>query len=354
MKKIITISLLCLSVLTAQTIEVTVAQESDLGIKTQEVTTIKSIIHSPYNGTVILDKKDVITLGANIESIVKDIYVSDLEHVNRGQKLLTLKSNALLSLQKEYIESTIESASASLNYERNLKLESGGIISTKKLLESKQRKSSAEVIVKLNANQLLTNGFSTAMLRKIKETHVPIVEKNIYAPTSGVIYKVDVNVGEYIQADHMLLGIYGDGKRFIELSVPVKVAENLTLGDRCSFSKYSATVMAIGNVVNASSQSVEIRAEIENAEGIFINRIYEVKIHKEVSNAVKIKKTALVFDDGESYVFKKVSNGFDVVSVKIISEGPVCYIVQSDLKEGDVLAATSTSALLSVMESNDE
>ncbi len=352
--KIITLVLLCLSTLSAQTITINTQQQSNLGIKTQEVTAIDSISYTPYNGTVVLDKKDVISISSNVESIVKEIYISDFEHVKRGQKLVTLKSNALLSLQRDYIESTIESQSASQNYQRNIKLELDGIISKKKLLESKKQQESIEVIVKLNSSQLLTNGFSKAMLQKIKETHIPIVEQDIYSPKDGVVYKININIGEYVQADHMMLGIYGDGKRYIELSIPVKIVESLTIGDKCTFSKYSAKISAIGNVVNVSSQSVQVRAEIDNANGIMINRIYGVKIHKKVSNAVKIKKTALVFDSGASYVFKKAETGFDVVSVEIISEGPVCYIVKADLEDGDLLAVSSTSSLLSAMESNDE
>ena len=85
-----------------------------------------------------------------------------------------------------------------------------------------------------------------------------------------------------------------------------------------------------------------------------INRVYGVKIHKEVSGVVKIKKTALVFNAGAAYVFKKVSKGFDVVSVEIVSEGPRCYMVKAELKHGDLLAVSSTAALLSAMEEEDE
>ena len=85
-----------------------------------------------------------------------------------------------------------------------------------------------------------------------------------------------------------------------------------------------------------------------------INRIYEVKISQDTSDAVKIKKSALVYEENKSYVFKKVDAGFEVISVKIISEGPTCYIVKSDLSDGDELAVSSTSALLGGMENENE
>jgi multidrug efflux pump subunit AcrA (membrane-fusion protein) len=354
MKKLMSLILVAINVYAAQIIEITEKQQHDLGVKTQKVKEIKSIALSPYNGTVVLDKKDIISISSNIESIVKEIYISDFEHVKKGQKLLTLKSNALLGIQREYIESLMESQSASRDYRRDVKLEASGIISKKRLLSSKKLRNSAFVSLKLNENQLLTNGFTQQSLKKIRRTSRPIVEQDIYAPKDGVVYKIDVSIGEYVQSDKMMIGIYGDGKRYIELSVPVKVVEGVSIGDLCTFSHYGAKIVAIDNVVDVESQSVRVRAEVENHEGIMINRIYGVKIFKEVQDAVKIKKSTLVFVDGDSFVFKKISTGFEVLRVHIISEGAVCYVIKAALHEGDLLAVTSTAALLSAMESEDE
>ena len=354
LKTIMGLTLITLTLSASQTIEISAKQQSDLGVKTQKVSEIKSISSSSYNGMVLLNKKDIISVSSNIESIVKEIYVTNFAEVKKGEKLLTLKSNALLSIQRDYIESVMQSKSTSENYKRDVKLEAEGIISKKRLLESKKLQNSANVSVKLNANQLLTNGFSNAMLNKLRATSRPIVEQDVYAPKDGVIYTIDVNVGEYVQADKMMLGIYGNGKRYIEISIPVKIIESVSIGDNCEFSKYSAKVVAIGNVVDVESQSVQVRAEIKDAKGIMINRVYGVKIHKEVSGSVKIKKSALVFVDGESFVFKKVSNGFEVVKVEIISEGPVCYVVKAEINADDFLAVSSTAALLGAMEEEDE
>lgn len=354
MTKLITILLISLSMQANQIIEISELQESDLGVKTQKATKVEHVKLQPYNGIVMIDKKDIISVSSNIESIVKDIYVSDFEYVKKGQKLLMLKSNALLSIQKDYIQAILENDNVTKNYARDLKLEEEGIISKKRLLESKTLKDSQELKVKLGESQLLTNGFTSKMLDRLKTDARPIVKQNIYASKSGVVYKVNVNVGEFVQAEHMMLGIYADSKRYIELSVPVKAIENISIGDKCTFSKYSATITAIGNIVNTASQSVQVRAEIQNPQGIMINRVYGVKIQKKVKDAVKIKKSALVFEENNSYVFKKVAQGFEVVSVKVISEGPVCYIIKADISEGDLLAISSTAALLSAMDSEDE
>ncbi|MFA6192420.1 MAG: efflux RND transporter periplasmic adaptor subunit [Sulfurimonas sp.] len=354
LKIVIITHLLGLTLFGAQTIEISQKQQKDLGVKCQVVTRVETISFGPYNGVVVLDKSDILFVSSNVASIVKEIHVRKLEYVKKGQKLLTLKSNELLTLQQEYIQALLERDNINLNHERNLKLYAEGIISNKKLLESEKLKRSSDLNVRLRANQLLTNGFNEAMLKTLQATSRPIVEKTIYASQDGTVYEVNVNIGEYVQADHKMIELYADGTRFIQLTLPVKIAKNVSIGDNCTFDSYSAKVSAISNVVNSASQSVEVRATIENAKDIMINRVYEVTLTDTISGAFKVTKNALVFDENRSYLFKKVPLGFEMIEVKIISEGPSCYVVKGNFSDGDEVAASSTSALLSARENKSE
>lgn len=354
MKILSSLLLACAVAMAGQTIQMTAKQSKDLGVRTQEVTKIDNITYGPYSGVVVLDKKDIISIGANLESVVKNIYVRKFQEVKKGEKLLTLKSNALLHLQKEYIEALIESENINETYERNLKLKEEGIISSKKLALSKKEKSNADLQIKLSKNYLLASGLDAAMLKKIENSHMPITQITKYARQAGIIYEINVNVGEVVSPDKSMMTLYGNGKRFIELSVPVKMIENISISDTCTFGTFKASVTSIGRVVNNASQSVEVRALIEDSTNIIINRVYDVKIEQKIQDAVKIKKSALVYEGTNTLVFKKVSNGYEVIRVVIISEGPTCYIVRGALSIGDNLAVTSTSALLSGMEEGDE
>ena len=354
MKKIFTLLIYSLSLFATQTIEISKKQQDDLGVKTQEVTIIDSISIGPYNGVVTLDKRDIISIGSTVDAVVKNIYVRKLGHVKKGEKLLSLSSKELLNFQEKYIKALIESENINKNYERNKKLQEEGIISYKKLLESLQAKQSIDLRVKLGANELLESGFNKNLLLRLQKSYQPIMQINILAPRDGIINKIGVTVGEKVESNRSMMSIYADGKRFIELSVPVKAIKNISIGNKSLFDIYNAQITAIGNVVNTESQSVQVRAVINNAKNIMINRVYSVLITKKIDGAVKIKKSALVFQEDDSYVFKRVATGFEVVNVSIIKEGAVCYIVDANLKEGDALAVSSTSALLSAMEFNDE
>lgn len=354
MYKIIIVAFFAMTLYGAQTIEITQEQQKNLGIKTQAASKMQYIALTPYNGQVVQSQKDTISLSSNLDALVKEIHISKFAHVKKGQKLITLKSNALLNLQSEYLESNIQNTQAELNYKRDVKLEQKGVISQKRVLESKSIYDSSMLALKIKENQLLTNGMTSEMLERLKSTKEPILTQEIYAPKSGVVYALDVNVGEYVNANKRLIEIYADATRYIEISVPASVAHNVSLGDLCEFGKHKAKIVSKSSVIDEASQSLTLRAEILNPQGVLINHIYEVKILKDVSGTVKIIKSALVFVDGKAFVFKKVATGFEVVNVAIISEGPVCYVVKSTLNAGEMLAASSTSALLGAMEEADE
>ncbi|MBU0720922.1 efflux RND transporter periplasmic adaptor subunit [bacterium] len=354
MKKLITLTLVCISLLGAQTIHITAKQQADLGVRTQEVTKMDTISFPPYNGVVTLDKKDIILIGPRVEAIIEEIYVRKFEHVKKGQKLFAIRSNELLNLQKEYIEALILSENINREYERDSKLYSEGIIAQKRFLNAQKEKKNSDLKVKLSQNELLSCGLEPSMVQLLEKTHMPVLKLDIVAPREGVIFKIDANIGETVTAQSSVVGINAQGKRFIEISVPVKVLPDLSIGDVCAFDTYSAKISSISNVVNSSSQSVQVRALIENADDILINKVYEVVISKSIEGTFKIKKSALVFSESKAYIFKKSADGFEVLSAKIMGEGPVCYIVKADLKEKDELAVSSTSALLSAMENPDE
>ena len=354
MQKLVVLYMMALSLFAGETIVISQAQQDDLGVRIQAVTDIKSINFGPFSGVVVLDKKDILSISTNMESIVKSIHVRELQHVTKGQKLLTIQSNALHGLQLDFIEAVLEQESSNQNYQRNIKLQADGIISNKRLLESKKIKKSNDLRVNLTQNKLLMSGFTSRMIQKLKKDTNPISQITIYAKKSGVIHSINVNIGENVLSQRKMIELYADGKRFIEMSVPVKSIEHISLGEEVTFDSFKATVTAIGNVVNKGSQSVLVRATIKSEKDIMINRVYQANISKQVEGVFKIKKTTLVFADDKFLVFKKTTSGFETLEVQIIREGPTCYIVKADLNDSDLLAASSTSALLSARDNESE
>jgi len=335
------------------TIEMSQKQENELGIKTTKPKKTTSIEFGAYNAKVILDAKDIISVGLAVDAVVLDIFVTKLSSVKKGDKLLSLRSSELLNLQKEYINALIESDNAQKNYQRNERLFNEGIISQKNLFISQKEKLNSQLKVKLNESELLMSGFDEVPLKRVRDTHKLVEFINILAPRDGLVNTIDVNIGQKIESNKTMMIIYADAKRYLELNVPIVVVNNIVLGDRCYFESQSAKIVTISNIANEVTQSVKVIAVIEDAKDVIINRVYFAKIKKSIENAFEIEKSALVYENNKPIIFKKVPKGYKALNVLILKEDAQTYTIQADLTNEDEIAVSSTSALLSALEPLD-
>ncbi|MBN2815816.1 MAG: efflux RND transporter periplasmic adaptor subunit [Campylobacterales bacterium] len=341
-------------VLQAATIKMSQEQKDSLGIKIQEAVEISKIALSSYNGQVTQSQKDTLEISFAHDVIVEEIYIEKLSKVKKGEKLLRISSPLLIALQNEYIQAYLEVQNSVKTYERDKLLYENGVIANKRLLTTKREYESLLAKQFSLEKELVVRGLSQKQIAGILESRSVIASQNIYAGQDGYIYGLYVSVGSHVDAGVSLLKMYVNGKQYIDINVPLRVATTLSLEDSCIFEDYKAKIVAISNVVDVDSQTLLVRAEILNPDGVLINGIYEVILLKSVQSAVKVKKSALVFVGEQAYVFKETTSGFEVIAVKIVQEGPVCYVIESTLHSGDKLAASATAALLGAMEEEDE
>jgi len=335
-------------------IEISKKQESELGIKTAKVQKATTIEFGAYNAKVSLDAKDIISVGLAVDSVVLDIFVTKLSSVKKGDKLISLRSSELLKLQKEYINALIEKQNLLKNHQRDEKLFSEGIISEKNLFTSQKEKLNSELRVSLSEGELLMSGFDEVLLKRVRDTHTLVESINILAQRDGLVDAIAVNVGQKVESNKTMMKIYADAKRYLELSVPIAVAKNIVLGDRCYFESNSAEIVAISNIANEETQSVNVRAIIEDAKGVMINRVYFAKIKKSVESAFVVEKSALVYKENMPIIFRKTPKGYEALSVVILKEDAQTYTIEANLTDEAEVAVSSTSALLSAMEHQSE
>ena len=355
MYKITGALLIALSLYSSEIVEISAKQEKELGIQTQALENIEKISLGSFNAKVMQSQNETHYLSTKVAGVVQEIYTQKFAHVKKGQKLLKLQSSELLNLQKEYIDADIQNAAAKKSYERDLKLEQKGVIAKKRLLESQRLFDSAKVLAEINAQELLAQGISKEELQKIQKTKKPTLFVALYAPVSGQVFALDAAIGESVGAQKNLVGIYAESGKYLEIALPLRVAQKVSLGDLCLFGDEEARVVGVSDLVEEDSQAVLVHAELQNPNASKIHQIYEVKILKDVESAWKLKKTSVVFVNAKAYVFRRVAQGFELVDVEIISEEPSFYVVRSEsFKKGESVASSATAALLGALGKEDE
>jgi len=341
-------------VLQATTIKMSQEQKESLGIKLQEAKEISQVALSSYNGQVTLSQKDTLELSFAHNVIIEKIYVEKLRKVKKGERLFRISSPLLISLQNEYIQAYLTMQNSSKTYKRDRLLYEKGVIANKRLLATQREYESSVTKLSSLKKELLSHGFSYEQIMKIQKSRSAIASQTIYATQDAYIDDLNISVGSHVDAGVSLLKMYLLGQQYIEIRLPKEVAKSLSLEDSCIFDGFKAKIVAISNVVDVESQSLLVRAQILNPDGVLVNGIYDAKLLKSLKNGVKIKKSALVFVGDQGYVFKDVDGGFEVIAVKIVQEGPVCYVIESTLHAGDKLAVSATAALLGEMEKENE
>jgi membrane fusion protein, heavy metal efflux system len=355
MNKLSIFLVLCVSILGAQLIEVDENQAKDLGIQTQKVVHSEKIVLPPLNAKVQIAPKDIITITPRVDAVIEDLYVKKFDEVKRGEKIFSLRSHELLELQQEYLSLFLEYQNKKQNFMRDEKLYETGLIAHKRLLLTKQEMSQSKLLFESLQNKLLESGFDHKMLTNIQESLSPLRVITYYAPRAGQIYKIDANVGKSVAHNEAIVELYAQSERYLEFEVPLGLLEFLSLGDTCSFEGYRAKIVAISELVNEASQSISVRALIEDAKDIPLHKIYQVQLEaKAHGKFFRLTKSALVFSEGDAFVFKKVADGFVALKVKLVSEDETHYTIKAELANTDELAVSSTVALLSAMEEGDE
>lgn len=355
MNKLSIFLVLCVSFLDARLIEMDAIQTKNLGIQTQQATEAQSITMPPLNAQVLLAPKDIITITPRVEAVIEDVYVKKSEKVKKGEKLFSLRSKELLELQQEYLSLFLEYQNKKQNFQRDTKLYEMGVIAQKRLLLTKQEFSQSKLLFESWQNKLLESGFDQKMLTDVQQTLTPLRVIDYYAPRAGEIYGFYANAGKSVAGNDKIVELYADAERYIEFEVPLWVLEFLSLGDICSFEGYEAKIVAMSEIVNKTSQSITVRALVQNPQDIRVHTIYQVRFEaKAKGKFFRLTKSALVFSKQDAFVFKKVAKGFVPLKVKLVSEDETHYTVKADLTNTDELAVRSTAALLSAMEEEDE
>ncbi len=133
------------------------------------------------------------------------------------------------------------------------------------------------------------------------------------------------------------------------MNVPIEEASNLANGLVVTIPKAKASghIIAILRSVNKATQTLQVRAEInQGAEKLSLGQFVDVAVSIDAqSDSLQIPKSALVRNGNQSFIFKRVNNGFEIVPVTLINEDNEYALVQAKLSAGDFVASKGLAAL---------
>lgn len=341
-------------------VELTKNQLDNSKIKIGSLTNTSLSSTIKVNGKITLAPNAMASVSMPLGGYIKNIKVMPGMVIGKGQVLAVIEDQSYVQIQQDYLTTKQELAFASKDFARQKELNSSQAVSEKnyQLAESEFAKQKITLksleeklkLIHINPATLTANTISKSV--------------NIYAPISGMITKIDVNIGKYVNATDMLFQIMDNQSMYAKLNVFEKDAANLTIGQKIKVytntqpDVFYETQIEYVNKSYSDENAIEVYAKISNSTkklipGNYINAI----IHANNNNAFVINNDAIVDFEDKKFVFIQDTNKntFSMQEVQIgIVTDKVSEIRNYETLQNKNLVISDAYTLLMVLKNKEE
>lgn len=278
-------------------------------------------------GKVEVPPQNKTLVTAKFGGFVKRVEVLDGMRVKKGQTLVEIEDPSILQMQQDYLENESALEFLKSEYERQDLL-------------YKQQATSAKSYQEAKAAYLTSKAKRTGLRSKLSLAGVDVgrIDENtiqttisLKAPFDGIVTKVNVQVGSYVQSQDQLLELIDTRHAHAELFVYEKdihlVAEgqkiemNFSNGD----SAIGGTVYLVGHDIS-TDKTVKVHGHFDREKnGIIPGAFFKANIKTAAQNLLSIPASAVISTKGKNLIFVlsrkegKVSY-FKAINVEVLAE----------------------------------
>jgi cobalt-zinc-cadmium efflux system membrane fusion protein len=225
-------------------------------------------------GAISLPKKNKATISAQFEGIITKLYVNDGQFVEKGQVLAILQNDAIIDLEKEFIEisSHFDFSKHEFTRQGEQALDNSLPIKEAQLAEVDYKVMEARYYTLKEKLRIL--GINT---EKLKPESIK-GDINIYSPLKGSISKINVKIGKYVTKGEKLFKVIDISEPQMKLKLHERKFNQIHLGQKTTFTlasdcnnSFQATFENIGKKVNSHDSTINVYAKINSKIGSVVD-----------------------------------------------------------------------------------
>jgi membrane fusion protein, heavy metal efflux system len=167
---------------------------------------------------------------AHTAGLVEQVLVSTGEVVAVGTPLIRIGGGAIVEMQGNYLAAAREAARAHAQLERDIALHAEGIISERRLQETRDRVATASVAREQLALELELTGLDAPARKALAESGRAQPGAVLRAPQAGTVTEIVVRPGERLDPDRPVGRIVDLERLWLELRVGLPDARRLRVG----------------------------------------------------------------------------------------------------------------------------
>ncbi len=287
------------------------------------------------NGTLVVDENKSEVISSRAAGRVEKLFIKETgQSVRKGQPLYTLYSEALLTLQQEYLLAKEQFDTLGKSEKRY-----------KSFLDASAKKLNLYGLTSQQINQL-TNRSSLKP------------QVTFLAPASGIVTEINASEGGYVSEGGLLYKIEDIGKLWVEAELYPNETAFAKTGDKIMVNISGTDTKPIEAKVNflspeyrANTQIVVMRASINNLESKFKpGQQVQVYLTHSAKEAIAIPVDAVIRDGKGTHVY--IQAGHNTFRPKVVKTGVESFDlveITEGIKEGDTVAISGAYLLYSEM-----
>lgn len=242
-----------------------------------------------------------------IGGYVKTISLLAGDKVMKGQPLLTLESPEYVDLQRNYLEIAGQMDYFKSEYERQKMLFDEKISSQKRYLEAEAEYKKAKAEYESLKQKLKMLNINPGQIEKGEFVNTVTV----YAPLSGDITIVNVNVGMAVSSSEIILEIVDNRSMHLELSVFEKDVFLLKKGQKIKFTipqvnaeEFEAEVTVIGTSILGNDRIIQVFASFDEGtkQKLLSGMFVEAGLITESRSMLSVPFDAIVKEESNSFL----------------------------------------------------
>ena len=286
-------------------IELSTGQYKALGITIGSIEMRQLSGSLKVNGVLDAPPQSLVSVSTQMGGIVKSTPLLQGSYVKKGQVVATLQNQEFVQLQQDYLDTRSQLEYQQTEYQRQQQLQRENVNAQKTLQAAKAQFNSLQAraaglrqrlqLINVNPDHLSPSTISSTI--------------SIYAPVSGSVTKVNVNVGKFVNPNDVMFEIVDVSELHVELNVFEKDLPKIHEGQNVRFSlgnettQRIATITLIGKEIG-TDKTVRVHAKATITGANFIPGTYlSAFIETAAANVPTLPEDAVVDFEGKKYIY---------------------------------------------------
>ncbi len=291
-------------------VQLTEAQFQLAGIKVGQIEKREISSTIKANGMLDVPPQNMVTVSALMGGFVKKTELLQGMKVKKGQVIAVMEHPDYIQLQQDYLEASSKLDLFEYDYNRQQELASENINAAKTLQQAESNYKSTKALVEGLAAKLKMINIDAVDLKNGSIRHTV----NIFAPLTGYVTQVHVNIGTYVNPADVLFKIVDTAHLHAEIIVYEKDVAKIRIGQRVRIQLSNeseervATVYLVGKEIGPD-RTIRVHGHLEKEDAELLPGMYFSALFESGKDRVNtIEEDAIVNFEGKDYVFV-VRNG---------------------------------------------